>query len=83
MFSGASPCLPSVREKIILLPKGNVNYRGVGLINVLWNTVLEVINLHIGAVITYHDVLHGFHVGRGTGTASLKNNLLQKMTEMR
>ena len=33
--------------------------------------------------ITYHDLLHGFRVGRGTGTATLKAKLLQQLAAMR
>ena len=33
--------------------------------------------------ITFHDVLHRFWVGRETGTAALKANLLQKLRVMR
>ena len=33
--------------------------------------------------ITYHDALHGFRAGRGTGTATLEANLLQQLATMR
>ena len=32
---------------------------------------------------TYHDFLHGFWSGRGTGTATLKAKLLQKLADFR
>ena len=35
------------------------------------------------ASITYHDSLHGFWVGRGTGTKNLKVKLLQQVMTMR
>ena len=34
------------------------------------------------SAITFHDVLHGFRAGRGTGTASLEAKLLQQRTDM-
>ena len=33
--------------------------------------------------ITYHNSLHGFRAGRGTGTAILEVKLLQEVTAMR
>ena len=33
--------------------------------------------------ITYHDFLHGFWAGRGTGTATLEAELLQQLAAMR
>ena len=35
------------------------------------------------AAITYHDALHGFWAGRGTGTAALEDNLPQQLMAMR
>ena len=34
-------------------------------------------------MIGYHDTLHGFQVGRGTGTANLDTKLLQQLTALR
>ena len=42
-----------------------------------------ILNCRFTASITYHDSLHGFRVGRGTGTATLEVKLLQKVTSMR
>ena len=33
--------------------------------------------------ITYHDFLHGFRAGRGTGTATLEAKLLQHLAGLR
>ena len=33
--------------------------------------------------ITYHDALHGFRAGCGTGTATLEAKLLQKLAALR
>ena len=68
---------------VVLLPKGNGNFMGIILMEVLWNTMLGVINHHIGAAVQFHDKLHGFRVVRGTGTASLEAKLLQQLMEMR
>ena len=54
-------------QAVVLIPKGKTDYRGIGLV----------------ASITFHEFLHGFLVGRGTGTATLKANLLQKLAALR
>ena len=61
-----------------MLTKGNINYRRIRIIKVLWKTVSGVINHHIGATITYHDVLHGLQAGIFTGTASLEAKKIQQ-----
>ena len=61
-----------------MLTKGNINYRGIRIIKVLWKTVSGVINHHIGVTITYHDVLHRLQAGIFTGTASLESKQLQQ-----
>ena len=67
---------------VVLLPKGNIDYMGIGLIEVLCHKMSGVINICIGSSITYHDVLHGSRAGRGTGTASIEDNLIQKLIEI-
>ena len=44
---------------------------------VVWKAVLVILNCRFTASITYHDSLHGFWAGRGTGTATLEFKLLQ------
>ena len=41
-----------------------------------------MINLWIGVVVQFHNVLHGFWGGWGTGTASLESKLFQQLMEM-
>ena len=72
-----------IHKNIILLPKGNGEFRVIGIIEVIWNTASGMINLHIWAKIIYHDVLHSLWAGRGMGTDSLKIKLLQQLMEMR
>ena len=45
--------------------------------------MLVLINRCIGLEINYHNVFCGFWVVQGMATASLKSNLLQKITSMR
>ena len=49
----------------------------------MWKVVAAILNLHFTSSITYHDALHGFRAGRGTGTATLEAKLLQQLAAMR
>ena len=42
-----------------------------------------ILNRCFTASITYHNFLHGFRAGRGTGTATLEAKLLQKLAALR
>ena len=57
-------------QAVVLITKGKKDYRGFGLVEVMWKVVAEILNRRITASITYHDFLHGFRAGCGTGTAS-------------
>ena len=43
---------------------------------VMWKVVAAILHRQFTTTITYHDFLHGFRAGRGTGTATLKAKLL-------
>ena len=45
--------------------------------------MVVITNYQFTASITFHDVLHGFQVGRGTGTATLKAKIIQELATMR
>ena len=45
--------------------------------------VTLILNCRFAASITYHNSLHGFRSGRGTGTSSLKVKLIQKVMDTR
>ena len=62
---------------------GKKDYRGIGLVEVMWKILAEILNLRLTASITFHDFLHGFREGRGTGTATLKAKLLQQLAALR
>ena len=48
----------------------------------LWKAVASLLNRQITAVITYHDALHRFWEGQGTGTNALEARMLQQLTYM-
>ena len=45
--------------------------------------VVAILNCRFTASITYHDFLHGFWAGRGTGTPTLEAKLLQQLAALR
>ena len=70
-------------QAVVLIPKGKGDYRGIGLVEVMWKVVAVILNRRLTSSITFHDVLHGFRAGRGTGTATLEAKLLQQLAAMR
>jgi hypothetical protein len=64
---------------MVLLPKGGGDYRGIGLVEVIWKLIASIINARLKVTINFHDTLHGFRAGRGTGTATIEAKLCQQM----
>ena len=58
-------------QAVVLIPKGKTDYWGIGLVEVMWKVVAAILNRRLTASINFHDFLHGFRAGRGTGTANL------------
>ena len=54
-------------QAVVLIPKGKGDYRGIGLLEVMWKVVAVILNRCLTSSITFHDVVHGFRAGRGTG----------------
>ena len=70
-------------QAVVLIPKGKKDYWGIVLVEVMWKVVAAILNRRFTASITYHDFLHGFRAGRGTGTATLEAKLLQQLAALR
>ena len=68
---------------MVLCLKVKKYYRGIGLVEVVWKVLAEILNRRFTSSITYHDSLHRFREGRGTGTATLGAKLLQQLAAMR
>ena len=68
---------------MVLTPKGKKDYCGIGLVEVMWKVVAEILNLRLKASITFHDFLHRFRAGCGTGTTILEAKLLQQLAALR
>ena len=47
-------------QAVVLIPKGKGDYRGIGLVEVMWKVVAAILNCWLTASITYHHFLHGF-----------------------
>ena len=67
---------------VVLLPKGNGNYRGIGLLEISWKVIESIINWRIASKVEFHNALHGFRARRGTGTACIEAKLLQQLSKM-
>ena len=68
---------------MVLIPKGKKDYRGIGLVEVMWKVVAAILNRRLTASITYHDFLHGLWAGCGTGTSTLEAKLPQQLSDLR
>ena len=71
------------RQVVVLIPKGERDYRGIGLVEVMWKEVTAILNRRLTASITFIDFLHGFWAGRGTYTTTLEAKLLQQLATLR
>ena len=49
----------------------------------MWKVVAVILNCRFTSSMTFHDVLHGFWAGRGTGTATLEAKLIQQLAAIR
>jgi hypothetical protein len=63
---------------IILLPKGEGDYRGIGLLDPMWKAVEKIMVARL-SFIKLHDSLHGGLPHRGTGTAIMEAKLNQQL----
>ena len=66
----------SIWQAVVLIPKGGGDYRCINLVELVWKVVTVIPNHRFTNYISFHDVLHGFWAGRGTGTAPLEVKML-------
>ena len=57
---------------MFLIPKGDGGYRGIGMVETIWEVYTSIVNIRLQSFIVLHDALHGFRQGRGTGTAIME-----------
>jgi hypothetical protein len=68
---------------LVLIPKTSGGYRGIGLLEILWKVCSSIITDRLNDGIDFHDALHGFQQGRGTGTASIDAKLHMQLAHIR
>ena len=68
---------------MVLIPKGGKDYRGNGLVEVMWKIVAEILNRRFTASITFHDFLRIFRAGCGTGTTTPESKLIWQLVALR
>ena len=74
----------SICQTVAVIPRGaSRDFREIGLVKVLWKYFTSLLNRRLASFIKFHDVLHRFCAGRGTGTASLEGKLLQHLMAIR
>jgi hypothetical protein len=66
---------------VVLPPKGGGDYRGIGLLELLWKVVKQIIDQGLNAL-PLHEVLHGCRNGRGMGMAILEAKLAQQLAHL-
>ena len=47
-------------QAVFLISKGKKDYRGIGIMELMWKLVTATLNRRFTASITYHDFFHGF-----------------------
>ena len=67
----------------VLIPKGNRDLCGIGLVEVIWKTAAGILSCCLTPAVHFHDNLQGLHTIRGTGTAYLESKMLQPLMDMR
>ena len=69
---------------VVIIPKGgDTNFRGIGLVEILWKAIFGIISLCTCPSIQFHDSLHVFCAGIVMGTNTLESKLLQQLIAMR
>ncbi len=66
---------------IVLIPKGGGDYRGIGLLELMWKVCESVMDLRLNAF-DLHDSLHGCRDKRGTRTAGIEAKLAQQLAHL-
>ena len=70
-------------QAVVLILKGVGDYRGIGLVELIWKAVSVIINRCFTVAINYHDFLHVFRAGCGTGTATTEVKLLEQVEALK
>jgi hypothetical protein len=63
---------------VLLIPKGDGDYHGIGLLKPIWKVLERIMDHQINAI-ELHDCHHGCHANRCTGTVVIKAKLAQQL----
>jgi hypothetical protein len=68
---------------LVLLPKGDGDYRGIALLEIIYKLISSIVNRRLAKSLTakLHDGIHGFRSRRGTGTAIIETKLLMQLAQ--
>ena len=66
-------------KTLIVVPKGNVDNQGLGILEVLWKVMEAIIDTRIKTAVTFHDFLQGFCAGRERGAVIMELNIAQEL----
>ena len=64
---------------VVLIPKGEGDYRGIGLLEPIWKVLERIMDCRLDAI-ELHDCLHGCCAHRGTGTGVIEAKLAQQLS---
>ena len=70
-------------QAVVLIPNEKKYFCGIGLVEVMWKVVADILNRGLTVFITFHDFLHVFRAGCCTGTATLEAKLIQELAALR
>ena len=67
---------------VILVPKGNADTRGMGLLGIFWKVMEGIIDTRINKAVAFHYFLRVFRTGMGAGKAIMGLNLVQDLASI-
>ena len=67
---------------LVLIPKGNGDYRGINLFDALWKLIDIIMDTRLTAAVQLQEFLHGFTARRGTSTATIQAKLAQELASV-
>ena len=67
---------------LVFIHKGTMYTWDIGILETLWKVVEALIDTCLRASLQFHEVIHGFQAGRGTGTAIMDMKLAQEISRL-
>ena len=66
-------------QAVVIIPKGEKDYRVIGLVEVMWKVVAAILNCRLTASTTFHDFFHRFLAGCGIGTTTPEAKMIHHL----